>query len=63
MAGFSPQPFGTGPVFPISLSRVAPVSHYSSLLPVDANQDLAPEPGGDLPQGRAQDFLVVSERV
>ena len=32
MARFSPQPEGTGPVFPIMLSLVAPVTHYGSLL-------------------------------
>jgi hypothetical protein len=31
--------------------------------PVDADDDLAPEPGGDLLQGRGQYFLVVGERV
>ena len=31
--------------------------------PVDADQDLAAEPGGDLPQGRGQHFLMVGERV
>jgi hypothetical protein len=31
--------------------------------PVDADQDAAPEPGRDLPQGRCQHLLVVGERV
>ena len=31
--------------------------------PVDADQDLAPEPGGDLPEGRGEHLLVVGERV
>ena len=30
---------------------------------VDADEDLAPEPSGDLPQGRARDFPVVGEGV
>jgi hypothetical protein len=31
--------------------------------PVDADEDLAPEPGRDLPEGRSQRLLVVGERV
>jgi hypothetical protein len=31
--------------------------------PVDADQELAPEPGRDLPQGRGQHLLMVGEGV
>ena len=30
---------------------------------VDADYELAPEPGGDLPEGRGQHLLMVGERV
>ncbi len=44
MAGFSPQPEGTGPFFPISLSFVAPVIHYSSLLTSRTRENRLPSP-------------------
>jgi hypothetical protein len=31
--------------------------------PVDADEDLPPEPGGDLPEGRGQHLLVVGKGV
>ena len=42
MAEFAPQPKGTGPVFPISLSLVAPVIDHSTLLAPKYSEKLAP---------------------
>jgi hypothetical protein len=44
MAGFSPQPEGTGPISPISLSLVAPVMHYSALLVPRTRKNRLPSP-------------------
>jgi hypothetical protein len=44
MAGFALQPEGTGPIFPISLSLVAPVIHYSALLASGTRENWLPSP-------------------
>jgi len=42
MAGFAPQPEGTGPIFLILLSLVASVVNYSALLVPKTQKKLAP---------------------
>ena len=44
MGGFSPQPFGTGPISPISSLLVAPVTGYSSLLEPRTEENWLPAP-------------------
>ena len=44
MAGFAPQPGGTGPIFLILASLVAPVTHYSALLAPKTQKNWLPSP-------------------
>jgi hypothetical protein len=47
-ADFSPQPSGTGPIFPISLLLVAPVTGYSSLLAPRTEKNWRPSPPSEV---------------
>ena len=48
MGGFSPQPEGTGPVFPISSLLVAPVTGYSALLAPRTEKNWLPSPPSEV---------------
>src|ERR1039458_9836046 len=48
MGGFSPQPEGTGPIFPISSLLVAPVTRYSALLAPRTEKNWLPSPPSEV---------------
>jgi hypothetical protein len=48
MGGFSPQPEGTGPVFPISSLLVAPVTGYSALFAPRTEKNWLPSPPSEV---------------
>ena len=53
--GFAPQPEGTGPIFPILSSLVAPVVNYSALLAPKTQKNWLPPP----PPGLCEQALVL----